>query len=65
MTEPIRLHRRVTSHADADQTPPVDAGRWLTLALIELAKRFLGMALAAGFTEAKQRHECPRCGWRG
>jgi hypothetical protein len=47
--------------------PPPDAGRWLVLALIELAKRFLGMAIAAGFTEARHRHECPQCGnvWKG
>ncbi len=48
-------------------TPQSDAGRWLVGALIELAKRFLGMALAAGFTEAERRLECPHCGqrWRG
>jgi hypothetical protein len=42
--------------------PPADAGRWLVLTFIELAKRFLGMAVSAGFPEARQRHECPRCG---
>jgi hypothetical protein len=49
----------------AEQTAPIDAGRWLTVTLIELAKRFLGMAAKAGFTEARQKHECPKCGWRG
>jgi hypothetical protein len=48
-------------------TPPPDAGRWLVLALIDLAKRFLGMAVAAGFTEAERRVECPKCRnvWKG
>lgn len=49
----------------ADAAEPRDAGRWLVGAMIELAKRFLGMAMAAGFSEAKQKTECPRCGWRG
>lgn len=44
---------------------PPDAGRWLVVTMIELSKRFLGMAVKAGYTEAVTKHECPRCGWRG
>jgi hypothetical protein len=33
--------------------------------MIELSKRFLGMCAAAGFAEAKEKHVCPKCGWRG
>jgi hypothetical protein len=45
--------------------PSADWGRWLVLAAVELCKRFLGMALAAGITEAYCKSECPRCKWRG
>ena len=47
------------------QAQPNDAGRWLVTTLIVLAKTFLTRAAAAGFSEARQKSECPRCGWRG